>query len=502
MSCRRSACSWVGLVLLLGCTRINAVSTQPDTAIVPGFNDAGADGPNGDRLVDAAADDNNTGPTGIVDAIAPQLDVAPGDTDSDSGAVAPESAEHLSLEALRTTSLDVADADGDGQMDVVFGYEGSRGYLASTTGRRNAICFDVARSGFDRCRDIPETSGFGWPSQTSNVLIRDVDRDGNQDVVAFNRFAAVVHTGERALNGSLTFSMGTEFYFDFGQCKGAHGTVADLNGDARLDLVFYELWLGTPTTCAVSSGGSVTGDGSYRLQLSEPTGPVPGRDFAGAVELPIIGVGQLQDLSQDLLVADVDGDEQLDIVVAGPTAHGIQWFRNIGSGAFAAPEKLPIAVETWLTQFGLSDVDGDGNIDVLLVYIGATHPAAVYFGAGDGTFSAPLLLPLRDTDAGLVVGISAGDLDGDGRKDLVLARRYDDATHDPRYYERIVVRLADADRSFAAPHTVTETEGDSRGNLLSAVIRVVKLDGNDRADLVLGLRDRVDRILLNPNVGP
>ena len=507
---------FLAAILAAGCTESNPGITGTDSTFVPRFNDSGGETglvglpiQPGDRQldggIDQAIDSNDSAVADATDDAATDRgepadtrppDNAVPDRGHDGPVAAPPQIEHLALEPLRTVAVDVADADGDGRMDVALGYATS--YLSSVNGRENAICFDVARSGFDKCRDIPETTLRGTASQTSAIAIRDMDRDGIQDIVSFNRFQGLIHRGSRALNGSVTFSRGLAFYFDINSCKGAHGGVSDLNGDGRLDLAYYELWLGSANTCSTSSGGSNSGDAAYRLQLADESGPAPARRFAAPVPLAIPGVGQNAHTSFEMVFGDLDSDRQLDVIVATNSPLGLYWFRNEG-GAFAAAAQLPIAVPTRMRDLRVADVDKDGNVDLLIAYTGRTA-AAVYYGAGDATFPVAVFLPATDAAGGTVGGIEVGDLDGDGLNDLIFERRYDDSGRDPRYYERIIARLGSNTRSFAAARTLFESEGGSGANIDSK-IRAVRLDNNLRDDLVVTMGGRLDRIVLNPNVG-
>lgn len=107
-----------------------------------------------------------------------------------------------------------------------------------------------------------------------------------------------------------------------------------------------------------------------------------------------------------VVVDDLDGDGDLDIVLSYQGESQLWVFRRNGDHfeATAVP-----AVDPYLPSLG--DVNGDGRRDLLL---GSSKPA-YYLNLGD-TFAAPVTL--LDMGFGEVRELAAGDLDGDGDVDL------------------------------------------------------------------------------------
>ncbi len=128
---------------------------------------------------------------------------------------------------------------------------------------------------------------------------------------------------------------------------------------------------------------------------------------------------------QSIAAEDVDGDGDQDIISANFLDGTISVLKNNGNGTFAAktdfltPNNPPSVVSG-------GDYDGDGDFDVAAVSQGIipTNPGnsfAVLKNRGDGSFEAGT--EFLTAPVGIPFGIEAANLDGDGDIDLVVANQ-------------------------------------------------------------------------------
>ena len=237
----------------------------------------------------------------------------------------------------------------------------------------------------------------------SSLATADFDDDGNIDVVigSYDDLHVGLGDGRGAFVEVSTFPLASHITMD--------SDAADLTGDGAADVVL------------VSRQVSFTTEW-HSLWI------LPG-DGAGALGTAITNLtyatysGDLY--TDDLLLADVDGDGDLDVVVADGTASVIRPFVNNGSGGLLQLGGTVVdgllGDQDWSTLAG-GDLDGDGDFD-LAVRTGMG--VSVMLGNGGGTFAAPIQV------ASSVLNfnrrhIVAGDVDDDGDTDLVCN---DDIAH-------------------------------------------------------------------------
>jgi hypothetical protein len=111
--------------------------------------------------------------------------------------------------------------------------------------------------------------------------------------------------------------------------------------------------------------------------------------------------------------ADFNGDGKTDLAVAcGAAAAGaVDVFLNAGNGVFAA--RVKYIGGSYLDLISAADVDGNGRVDLIAAGLGV----GVLLNQGNGTFGAPANLTIPDTPNSLITT----DLDGNGTNDIAVS---------------------------------------------------------------------------------
>jgi hypothetical protein len=177
----------------------------------------------------------------------------------------------------------------------------------------------------------------------------------------------------------------------------------DVDGDGDLDLVMIDWGAGN----ALSNAG-----GPLRIYLNDGTG-----HFTAAA-----APAQLIKMSWDMTLVDVDNDWDLDIVVSSKGSPQSYLFTNDGHGAFTLQ---PNALPKFTNNYALEpmDVDGDGYIDLATINDGPGSTSHLFINQRDGTYADETATRLTGTanpgaDDNAVVFL---DVDNDGDADMLYA---------------------------------------------------------------------------------
>jgi hypothetical protein len=160
---------------------------------------------------------------------------------------------------------------------------------------------------------------------------------------------------------------------------------------------------------------------STPLTLARAAAPV--EDLQRLVGQPIGDPGVDKPLITQLTCVDLDRDGKVDVVVCDARANAVTWLRQIAPGQFAETVLATDLAGPVHTE--AVDLDGDGDLDLLVASIGQVFPDNRKIGAvvilendGQQHFTKHVVLE----NVARVTDVRAGDFDGDGRLDLAVAQ--------------------------------------------------------------------------------
>jgi len=308
------------------------------------------------------------------------------------------------------TNLAVGDFNKDGKLDILTSINGSLGLGSSVSlllGKGDGTLLPASLVTVDQL--------------SGQLAVADFNGDGNPDWIAGNTQG---HVLTMALgNGDGTFRAGANYALG----NGPFVALADFNKDGKLDVVAVDR---SSNDVRVLLG---KGDGTFQPGIITPVSGA----FSG------IATGDFNnDGNQDVVVSDSTGAAPRNVIV----------LLGNGDGTFAAPARFTSGGSgegLILTE----DFNGDGKLDIAVVNQ-SDNTVSILLGNGDGTFQAPKITPTLATD-GFLGAMAAGDLNGDGKLDLVVPDYVGSASG------QVAILLGKGDGTFQAPTFITSHAGST-----------------------------------------
>lgn len=413
--------------------------------------------------------------------------------------------------------VEAVDMDEDGDVDLVHARDAFYWYRNDGRGQfrpagqialkgglpRRMLPTDLNRDGDldlillgENSVEYVENLGQGTYSQPRELLrafrrlpdasFEDLDQDGDTDIVAYDRTTASLLWFNN-LNGS-SFGPGRKIAEISNVITGVRITVLDFDGDKDPDIVatsesttlsLYENLDGKATFGAgrevfvVSNlldslrRADLDADGDFDLLLTSSY-PDEVNWYEVNAGLPLIEHRAVQAVSQpgQVELADFDHDGDLDLLASSDGT--VAWYPNDGKGHYGQQRRLAgIVASSHALQ--VADVDQDGDLDVLSASMrtGGFGSFAWYENSdGQGTFAPANIM---DSNVNGSMGITAGDVDGDGDVDIAVAATWDAFF---AWFENV-----DGKGTFSVRRVIDNVRD-------GAEVRLVDLDGDRDLDLL------------------
>jgi len=293
--------------------------------------------------------------------------------------------------------LAVADVDGDGRLDIIVSdYDES---IVSVY-RNTCTPGNISSNAFATRVD------FATGAQPQGIEVRDLDGDGRPDLLVANSgdgsISILRNTG---VMGSLTTNSFAP-KVDIATGSGCDSVaVGDLDGDGKPDVVAINTGAGTVSLLRnTSTPGSIT--------------------FAAKADITVLS-GPVQ-----VAIGDLDGDGKPDLTVTFYLPQTVSVLRNTSTVGSLTTNSFGSRIDFSLGGRGhtpaIADLDGDGKPDLAVVTELNSLLSIFRNVSTPGSFTNSSFANRVDFSTGYNAwGVSIGDLNDDGRPDIIFANSYD-----------------------------------------------------------------------------
>ncbi|WP_431305663.1 FG-GAP-like repeat-containing protein [Sediminicoccus sp. BL-A-41-H5] len=328
-------------------------------------------------------------------------------------------------------SLQFVDLDNDGDLDIF-----SDRLLGNSTIPGNVIALENTGTGYDVFAADPFANVL-LPFVGATVF-GDIDGDGDLDALLTSSYSGFGRVVENTAGSFAAFASDPLAGVDINNLMG--GVLVDIDSDGALDIVaFRESTVGAPAALVAfrNVGGTFA---NFAVD------PFAGVSVAGgASPIPVAAV-------------DLDGDDDTDIIMSNGKYGELSSLENVDGSfqEFAGGDPLQGASVGLFGKPTFADLDGDGDLDLIVAGDGPLGSGAprLFENTGAGFVAT---VDLGGISSGVMTRYAVADVNGDGELDVVATEWFGQS----RVYERTFVDFRENATGSIYLGTATDPEGDA-----------------------------------------
>ncbi len=288
------------------------------------------------------------------------------------------------------TSVAIGDLDGDGKLDIA---------VSNYDPHSISIYYNNSTSGNITINSFLPNVDLVADFNPYNLAIGDLDNDGRADLIFIDNgvISAYRNIGSKGSITSNSFSQKVDVI----TTNSANAiNIGDLDGDGKLDLI-----VGDYNTNVVSVYRNISTAGSLSAS-----------SFSATLDLTTTN----QNTPYSISLGDLNGDTKLDIA-AGLSDTNVSVYQNKSTtGSLSFSSNVDFMTPSSYPTIALADMNGDGKLDLVTGNYD-TNTVSIFANIGTGgTISNSSFSANVDFATGSQPAIIAiGDLDGDGKSDIV-----------------------------------------------------------------------------------
>lgn len=287
--------------------------------------------------------------------------------------------------------VSMGDLNGDGRLDLAV----VNFVLDSVSVLLNTTAPGAAAASFSANQEFATGTG------PIHVTMRDLNEDGKLDLVVANfnsnNVSVLLNT---SAPGAATPGFAAKQNFGTGEAP-LFVAAVDLNGDGKLDLAVANLNVSTVSVLLnTTDAGTATAGFAVKQDVATDFSP------------------------RSVSMGDLNGDGKLDLATANITSNTVSVLLNTtapgaATASFAAKQDFATGVAPASVTVG--DLNRDGKLDLIVANVNANNVSVLLNTTAPGA-ATPSFAAKQDfaTDDG-PVSVTVGDLNGDGKLDLVVA---------------------------------------------------------------------------------